>query len=1137
MGREPDLSHEFGPCPVCHLTPVDPSYAAARGFARDVAEPPVEVKIICPRCQAQNPAGQRFCGQCGVRLTRLCTFCSSPNPSGQNFCGHCGTPVLQNGEPSKFGSPESYTPKHLAERILTTRSAIEGENKQVTVLFCDLANSTTIAERVGHEGMHDLLNGFFDIALGQVHTYEGTINQFLGDGFMALFGAPLAHEDHARRAVLAAVGLQRALGEQRAIGGSGLPELSARMGINTGLVTVGKIGDNLRMDYTAVGDTTNTAFRLQQLAEPGSILIGENTRQRVAEYVRTDRLGSLQVKGKSNLVAAHRLLGLGPRRSASEGLARRRLSPFVGRERELATFNELLGRVERGHGAAVGIVGEPGMGKSRLLLELRRAIQARRFTFLEARCASYGSAVPYALLLDILRSNCGILETDTPEATIQKVRFGLAEAGMDAEENSPCLLRILGIKDESALHRWASADAFKAHTFGVLRELSLRGSQRRPLIFALEDLHWSDKASEEFFTLLAESIPGAPILMVSTYRPGYSPPWIGRSYASQLALQPLAAAEALAIVGSIERPLAPSVAQIVVEKAEGNPFFLEELAQAVAERESGDATSSVPDTIHAVVSARIDRLPDQSKRLLQAASVIGREVPLSLLKTIWDGSGETEVHLRELTRSEFLYERASSEGPAYVFKHALTQEVVYASLLEARRRAYHGAIGASLERRQDGQTGRMPELLAHHFGLSNEKEKAVDYCLLAAENAQRRWAHREALAYFESALCQLDGMPRSDANTRRRVDAVVKQAEVKFALGRHAEHIAALEGIRELVATTDSLRQASWHFWLGFLHSLTGTHPTAAIVECRVAVQIATAEGFDEILACAESCLAQAYTVAGDAQAALDLAEHALGIFEAQRNAWWMCRTLWILICAANVRGEWLRSLAYGRRALEAGRNARDVRLTVNGWWRTGSVHIARGDVTAGLECCGSALALSPGPFDLASVKAVQGYGRVKAGELAAGVSDLEEAVAWFEATGVRYNWSLYGLRLAEGYLRQGERPRAQALLQRILASSQEIGYRYHEGIAFRLLGELLGSTEAASAAEYLDRALAIFEQVGGRNDFATTLAAKAELRRITGDGTEARSLLERSLALFSELGTLDGPVTVGAALSALTTS
>jgi len=1061
-----------------------------------------------------------------------CTSCRTGNPPGHRFCGFCGFLLPQHGEAQRFASLESYTPKHLAERILTTRSAVEGENKQVTVLFCDLANSTSIAERVGHEAMHRLLNRFFELALAQVHAYEGTINQFLGDGFMALFGAPVAHEDHACRAVLAAAGLQRALDELGS-GADDLAECTLRMGINTGPVTVGKIGDNLRMDYTAVGDTTNTAFRLEQLAEPGAILLSEHTRQRVSEYVRTVPLGSLPLKGKSGLTAVHRLLGLRPRRSPFEGLAQRRLSPFVGRERELASFDDLLLRAEQGRGAAVGIVGEPGMGKSRLLLELRRRIQPRRFTFLEARCASYSSAVPYALLLEVLRHNCGILHPDTPQVVGQKVRFGLAEAGMDPDQNSPPLLHMLGIKDENASQRWTSADAFKAHTFEVLRELSRRGSQRRPLIFALEDLQWSDKVSEEFFTTLGQSLPGSAILLIATYRPGYLPPWIGRSYASQLALGPLSADQALIIVGAVERPLTPAAAQLIVEKAEGNPFFLEELARALGEVEDRRVPPSVPDSIHAVVSARIDRLPDESKRLLQAASVIGREVPLGLLKTIWDGPDDVEVHLRELTSSEFLYERVASDGPVYIFKHALTQEVVYASLLEARRRGYHGAVGTSLEQR--AVAGHAPiELVAHHFTLSNAREKAVDYCLLAAETAQRRWAHREALAYFESAMRVLDAMPRTPDNIRRRIDAVVKQAEVKFALGRHAEHIAALEGIRELIGATDSLRRASWHFWLGFLHSLTGARPGTAIVECRVAVEIATDEGFDEMLACAESCLAQAYLVAGDVPAAQDVGEHALALLEAQENTWWMCRTLWILIGAANARGEWRRSLAYGHRALEAGRQTRDVRLTANGWWRTGSAHIARGDAAAGLECCATALALGPGPFDLASIRATRGYGRIKSGELTAGVADLEEAVTWFESSGVRYNWSLYGLRLAEGYLRVGDQSRAHALLKRLLANSQELGYRYHEGIGFRLLGELLTATDLPAASRYLDQALSTFANIGARNDAAMALAAKAALRRATGDVAEARRLFEQSLALYEELETLDGQKGVRAALADL---
>ncbi len=1088
----------------------------------------------CLRCQSENPAGQKFCGQCGARLAILCPSCNTPNSPDQKFCGECGTKLSQVTSLLKFSSPRSYTPAHLAEKILTSRSAIEGENKQVTVLFCDLADSTGTAQRLGPEGMHNLLNRFFELALTQVHFYEGTINQFLGDGFMALFGAPVAHEDHARRAVLAALGLQRALNALKDAVGAGEPQLHARIGVNTGPVMVGKVGDNLRMDYTAVGDTTNIAARLQDLAEADSIIISESTRQPVADFVKTDPLGPLQLKGRAGPVVAYRLVALRAGRSASEGAVNRRLSAFVGRQRELGTLNTLLAQIERGHGAAVGIVSEPGMGKSRLLLQFHLGIRDRQLTFLEARCLSYGTAIPYLLVLDILRNNCGILDTDMPEVVARKVRSALEEVGMNADEDSPYLLHILGIKNEPASSPWESLDAIKANTFRVLRELSLRGSHRRPLVLALEDLHWIDKTSEEFFELLSASLPGAPILILSTYRQGYSPPWIGRSYTTQIALEPLAADDGLALLESLERRVPSSAASIVVDKAEGNPFFLEELARAVTELPSVNVALSVPDTIQAVVAARIDRLPDPAKHLLQTASVIGREVPLSLLESISDGPGEVEVNLQILTRSEFMYDRLTTDEPVYFFRHILMQEVAYASLPEARRRIYHGAVGATLERLNDGHTERVVELLAHHFGRSNEKGKAVDYCLRAAEKAQHRSAHTEALAFFDSALQQLDAMPETDANTCRRIDAVVRQAEVKFALGQHAQHIAALEGIRDLVGKADSLRRASWHFWLSFLHSLTGTHPTVAIAECRVAIEIAKAEGFDEILASAECCLAQVLTVAGDMQAALDSGEHALGIFETQHNAWWTCRTLWIIAAAATARGEWSRALGYYRRALEYGQSTQDVRLIVNAWWRTAGTLIAQGDISGGLEYCRTALALSPSPFDLTSIKGVQGYGRVKAGEIEVGIPDLEEAVASSEGSGVRYNWSHFGLRLAEAYFRLGHHARAREFLQRILASNRESGYRYHEGIALRLLGEVLLSTEPEVAGEYLDQALEVLSLIGARNDLAAALAVKGELQRISGNHAEARHLFHRSLALFEELGTLDGPLAVRAMLSKL---
>jgi len=1093
----------------------------------------------CPGCQRENVEQAKLCAACGTRLHLTCAKCGIEVPTTAKFCPECAhqvPPRLSGRLP--FESPDGYTPPHLAEKILNRRTAIEGERKQVTILFCDLCNSTALAERLGSEAMHTLLNRFFELALAEVHRYEGTINQFLGDGFMALFGAPLAHEDHAKRAVLAAIGMRRALRERHVdLGHAQGVQLSVRMGLNTGLVVVGKIGDNLRMDYTAVGDSTNVAARLQQLAEPDTILAAEGTHRMVRDHVRTEAMGPVHIKGRTESVIAYKVLGLGLRRSPLQRSEGRPPSPFVGRIRELAAMQDLLAQVEGGHGQAVGIVGEPGMGKSRLLLEFQQNQTKRRATYLEGRCLSYGRAIPYLPVLDILRNNCGITEVDSTTAIIDKVRYALQEVGMTPEEWAPFLLDVLGVKDGTDRLSALSPEAIKARTFETLRQLSLRGSRRRPLLFAVEDLQWVDRTSEDFFTLLVESLPGAPILFLSTYRPGYRPPWMEKSYSTQIPLQPLSPQDSLSVVQSVLQT--PQVhgplAQVIIAKAEGNPFFLEELARSMGEGSDLPPALPVPDTLQGVIMARIDRLPDRPKQLLQTASVLGREFSLRLLGTVWEGPEPFEPHLRELARLEFLHEQTGPEEPTYVFKHALTQEVAYGSLLERYRRLCHGAVGLGLERLYAGRTDEVVELLAHHFGRSAESEKAVDYAILAAEKAQRRWANIEALAYFDAALKRLEGIPDTEPNRLRRIDAVIKQAEVKFALGRHAEHIQALEGIRSLVAgIADPQRRAAWHYWTGFLHSLTGGRPEVAIAHCREAVSVADAGGFDDTRAFAECCLAQVYTVAGALKDALAAGERALAAFETRGNVWWACRTLWHLSSAANALGEWEQSLEYCRRALDHGRVVNDLRLKVVGWWRTGSTHVQRGDPTAGLRCYEEALALSPIPFDAAMIGAGEGYGLIKAGQVGQGIAQLAKAVAWFDRSHLRYTRSSWALRLAEGHLRRGERGQARVILEEVLTTCRELGYRHLQGVAERLLGECLIPEDPVAASGHLEAASRTLEEVAARDEVARVLLGQAELRRAVGDPDEARRLLKRALAHFESLGTLDEPPRVRAALAAL---
>jgi tetratricopeptide (TPR) repeat protein len=653
-------------------------------------------------------------------------------------------------------------------------------------------------------------------------------------------------------------------------------------------------------------------------------------------------------------------------------------------------------------------------------------------------------------------------------------------------------------------------------------------------VLVLEDLHWIDNVSEEFIAAAADDLPGARILLLSTYRPGYRPLWIEKSFSGQVALQPLSRDDSLRVVRSVlaaERLGDPLTEQIVA-RADGNPFFLEQLALHAKDLRT---ELMVPNTIHDVVMARIDRLPDETKQLLQTASVIGREFSRRLLRRIWNRFDSSRNLLRELRRLEFIYERPEPEGIVYGFRHALTQETVYGSLLERHRCARHGAVGRALEELYEGRAEEVAELLAFHFGRSEEAEKAVDYAVLAAEKAQRSWANSEALTYFNDALHRLDAMPDTEPNRLRRIDAVLKQAEVKFALGLHGEQIKALEEIRSIVDDTGDPRHlATWHYWIGFLHNMTGSRPEVAIAHCREATKIASASGLEEINAFAMSSLAQVYIVAGKLREAIEAGEQALTIFESRGNRWWAGRTLWHLSTATQGLGEWVADLEYCRRALAHGTALQDLRLTAVGLWRTGSAYIQQGNIPRGIQCCDEALALAPIPYDVAWARAVRGYGQIKAGKGDAGIAELSEALAWFKSSHLHYTQSRVALWLAEGYLRRGPDEGSRRLIDEVLETSQSTGYLYLEGSACWLMGECLAPTALASAEDYVETAMRILEHVGARNDLARAMLTRAALRQRAEDFAGARQLLNRARAIFQALGTLDEPARVEAALVAL---
>jgi class 3 adenylate cyclase/tetratricopeptide (TPR) repeat protein len=726
--------------------------------------------MTCPRCQQDNPTHAKFCLGCGARLALTCGSCGAELPGGARFCLQCGQ-ALTAGTAAPVGSPapETYTPKHLAEKILTSKAALEGERKQVTVLFVDVSGFTALSARLDPEDVHALMTQAFEIMLAEVHRYEGTVNQFLGDGIMALFGAPIAHEDHAQRAVRAALGIQRALEDyQRELERERALTFKVRQGLNSGLVVVGSIGSDLRMDYTAVGDTTNVAARLQQAAEPGSIVIGETTHRLVADYFDTRPLGELSVRGKAKSIHAWTVEAAREGRTRLDAGAQRGLTPLVGRVRELEALEAAFARARAGHGQVVFVVGEPGIGKSRLLYEFRgRSSDA---DWREGHCLSFGRATAFHPLIDLLKRWVGIDERDADDVAVAKVERAVAAIGDDVRAAAPYLRYLLSLGPADAAITALDPRERRGGIFEALRRMILRAAEQRPQIVVIEDLHWLDRATEEFLAVLADSVPASPVLVIFTYRPGYAQPFGERTYHTRIVPAPLSERESahMAAVILSSDALPDTLRSAIAAKAEGNPFYVEEVVRSLHEAgairvENGRFVLTarlddvvIPETIHDVIMARIDRLDEAPKRTLQTASVIGRDFTQRLVERLSAVRGQSDALLRELRAVELIYEKSVFPEVAYRFKHALTQDVAYRSLLVQRRRDLHGLIGAAVEELYADRLTEHYEILAHHFSLAEDWRRAFDYLLKAAEKAAAAFALREALALYDQALAVAD---------------------------------------------------------------------------------------------------------------------------------------------------------------------------------------------------------------------------------------------------------------------------------------------------------------------------------------------------------------------------------------------
>jgi class 3 adenylate cyclase/predicted ATPase len=1100
----------------------------------------------CSNCGSDNPAGKRFCGDCGKPLGNECPKCGAQNPPGKRFCGDCGTEISARTGPGQSIAFSSSTSPDITIATPTAPQTGEGERKTVTALFADIKGSTELMEELDPEEARAIIDPALKLMIDAVSRYDGYIVQSTGDGVFALFGAPLAHEDHPQRALYASLRMREEIQHYGAkLQEEGRAPIEIRVGINSGEVVVRSLRTGkAHTEYTPIGHTANLASRLQAIARTGSILISESTRRLAEGYFQLRALGGTRVKGITEPVKVYEVIGLGPLRTHLQRAAGRGLTKFVGRVRELDTMRDLLELAKAGHGQIVAVMGEPGVGKSRLFFEFK-AVGQSGCLLLEAYSISHGKASAYLPLIELLRDYSGITPEDDQRQRREKITGKVLTLERSLEDTLPYLFSLFSLQDQDDLFMPIDPQLRRRRAQEAIKRILLRESLSQPLLVIFEDLHWIDEQTQEFLNVLADSIGTARILLMVNYRPEYSHHWNSKTYYTQLRLAPLGRNSAEELLSSLigDAVELKPIKRMIIERTEGNPFFIEEMVQALSDEgvlvRNGVVKVArslsqvrVPPTVQGVLASRIDRLSAPEKEFLQTLAILGREFSLSLVREVAaKPDEELERLLAILQLGEFIYEQPAFPDVEYIFKHALTQEVAYRSVLNERRRALHERAGVALERLFGERLDEHLQELARHYELGANVAKAVHYLSQAALRTAHRGLLAEGTEQADRALKLLETLPETS-----------ERAEQELAL---LSAMALAMGFAKSFGTPEAVplyqRAAVLSKRLGDNRRLFGILTVTGVGHSEQGESAAADAMRDEVHTVAAQIGDIAYQLAADVWDAwvtlwIGLfkhssarAEHALINYKHGGHALneWLLRPD-IVGRQVAALGLWLlgypdRALARAEEALaESSLPPTDQACALH---TLAEVCACRGELGRAYEAARNEFEVcSEYGIDTGvgggsgSALAVLGWVLVMRGEFNDGLMQLSRAIEQIRSRGRKLTVPLYLGRLALAYLAIGDQSSASAVIAQALILASDTGEHAWDAELLRVKGEIAVKRGANDeAAHAFGSAIEIAQAQEAKSWELRAATSLARLLIQQDRDEEARALLVPIYGLFTE--------------------